>query len=104
MIILVFDDFGAKNDQKVSHNMILMSKYKGQHGGKKGKRIRARPPPLFGQCPKEINLLWEVFLREAGAQQKRLFLENSKKASFLVTPGFPNSYYMVASFMIKSVI
>ena len=27
-----FDDFGVKNDQKVSHNMILMSKYKGQHG------------------------------------------------------------------------
>ena len=24
-----FDVFGAKNDQKVSHNMILMSKYKG---------------------------------------------------------------------------
>ena len=36
-----FDDFGVKNDQKVSHNMILMSKYKGQHGGKKGKKIRA---------------------------------------------------------------
>ena len=31
-----FDDFGVKNDQKVSHNMILMSKYKEQHGGKKG--------------------------------------------------------------------
>ena len=31
-----FDDFGVKNDQKVSHNMIMMSKYKGQHGGKKG--------------------------------------------------------------------
>ena len=29
----IFDDFGVKNDQKVSHNMILMSKYKGQHGG-----------------------------------------------------------------------
>ena len=31
-----FDDFGVKNDQKVSHNMMLMSKYKGQPGGKKG--------------------------------------------------------------------
>ena len=31
-----FDDFGVKNDQKVSYNMILMSKYKGQHDGKKG--------------------------------------------------------------------
>ena len=34
-----FDDVGVKNDQQVSHNMILMSKYKGQHGGM--------------QCPKE---------------------------------------------------
>ena len=51
-----FDDFGVKNDQKVSHNMILMSKYiKGKHGGRKGQQIRARPPPLFGQCPKEID-------------------------------------------------
>ena len=50
-----FDDFGVKNDQKVSKNMILMSKYKGKHGGKKGQQIRARPPPpLLGQCPKEI--------------------------------------------------
>ena len=40
-----FDDFGVKNDQKVSHNMILMSKYKGQHGGKKGQKIRAMPSP-----------------------------------------------------------
>ena len=34
-----FDVFGVKNDQKVSHNMILMSKYKGQHGEKKVKKI-----------------------------------------------------------------
>ena len=55
-----FDDFGVKNDQKVSHNMILMSKYKGQHGGKKGKQIRARPsPPLFGQGPKENVFFYE---------------------------------------------
>ena len=40
-----FDEVGVKNDQQVSHNMILMSKYKGQHGGKKGKQIRARTPP-----------------------------------------------------------
>ena len=51
-----FDDFGVKNDQKVSNNMILMSKYKGKHGGKNGKKIRAGvSPPLFGQCPKEID-------------------------------------------------
>ena len=49
-----FDDFDVKNDQKVSHNMILIPKYKGQCG-KKGQKIRAggAPPPLFGQCPKE---------------------------------------------------
>ena len=43
-----FDDFGFKNDQEVSHNMILMSKYKGKHGGKKGQQIRAwvSPPPF----------------------------------------------------------
>ena len=36
--------------------MILMSKYKGQHGGKKGKKkLGKAPPPLFGQCPKEID-------------------------------------------------
>ena len=40
-----FYDFGVKNYQKVSHNMILMSKYKGQHGGKKGQKIRAWVPP-----------------------------------------------------------
>ena len=28
-----FDDFGVKHDQKVSNSMILMSKYKGKHGG-----------------------------------------------------------------------
>ena len=39
------DDFGVKNDQKVSHNMILMSKYKGQHGGKKGKKNREGVSP-----------------------------------------------------------
>ena len=45
-----FDDLGVKNDQKVSNNMILMSKYKGKHGGKKGLKIRAwvdPPPPLW---------------------------------------------------------
>ena len=32
--------------------MILMSKYKGQHGGKKGQQIRAGvPPPLFWAMP-----------------------------------------------------
>ena len=48
-----FDDFGVKNDQKVSNNMILMSKYKGKHGGKKGQKIRAwvDPTPLIRAIP-----------------------------------------------------
>ena len=41
------DDFGVENDQKVSHNMILMSKYKGKHGGKRVKKIGQGPPPSF---------------------------------------------------------
>ena len=50
-----FDDFGVKNDQKVSNNMILMSKYKGKHGGKKGQKIRAwvDPPPHSGNARKK---------------------------------------------------
>ena len=51
-----FDDFGVKNDQKVSNNMILMSKYKGKHGGKKGQKIRAwvdlhSPPSTYPPPP-----------------------------------------------------
>jgi len=55
-----FDDFDIKNDQKVSYNMILMSKYKGQHGGKKGQKIWARPfpPPFSGNARKK----WIFFL------------------------------------------
>ena len=49
-----FGTFDVKNDQKVSNNIILMSKYKGKHGGKKGKKIRARPsPPLSGNARKK---------------------------------------------------
>ena len=50
-----FDDFGVKNDQKVSHNMILMSKYKGQHGGKTGSKNSGRglPPPFSGNAQKK---------------------------------------------------
>ena len=34
IILALLMIFGVRNDQKVSHNMILMSKYKGQlHGG-----------------------------------------------------------------------
>ena len=48
-----FDDFGVKNDQKVSHNMILMSRYKGQlHGGRRVKKFgQGSPPPSFRAMP-----------------------------------------------------
>ena len=38
--------------------MILMSKYKGQHGEKRVKKFGQGPPPLFGQCPKEIDFFY----------------------------------------------
>ena len=57
-----FDDFGVKNDQKVSLNMILMSKYKGQHGGKKGYKKSGKAPSPFRAMPERNRfLLWEVF-------------------------------------------
>ena len=58
-----FDDFGVKNYQKVSHNMILMSRHKGQlHGEKRANKFGQGPPPLFGRSPKEnVFFFWEVF-------------------------------------------
>ena len=58
-----FDDFGVKNDQKVSNNMILMSKYKGKHGGKKGQKIRAwvDPPHHSGNARKKTFFFIDVF-------------------------------------------
>ena len=58
-----FADFGVKNDQKVSHNMILMSKYKGQHGGKKGQKNsgKALPPHFSGNARKKSIFLCELF-------------------------------------------
>ena len=54
-----FDDFGVKNDQKVSNNMILMSKYKGKHGGKKGQKIRAGvSPPPFRAMPERKHFFF----------------------------------------------
>ena len=42
--------------------MILMSKYKGQHGGKKGKKIRAwLHPPFKGNARKKPSFFLEVF-------------------------------------------
>ena len=53
-----FDDFGVKNDQKVSLNMILMSKYKGQHGGKRVNKFgQGPPPPFLGNARKKTFFL-----------------------------------------------
>ena len=57
-----FDDFGVKNDQKVSHNMILMSRYKGQLQftcRQKGQKIWAMPERkvfFLGGVPLDENL------------------------------------------------
>ena len=50
-----FDNFGVKNDQKVSHNMILMSRHMGQlHGGRGPKNSgKALPPPFSGNARKK---------------------------------------------------
>ena len=61
IIIGTFDDFGVKNDQKVSHNMILMSKYKGQHGGIKDKKILTRPPPFQAMPERNRFFFCELF-------------------------------------------
>ena len=54
-----FDDFGVKNDQKVSPNMILVSKYKGPHVEKKVKKFGLGPPP--GNARKKLIFFCEVF-------------------------------------------
>ena len=54
-----FDDFGFENDQKVSHNMILMSRYT-VTWWKRAKNSGKAPPP-FRQCPKENVFFCEVF-------------------------------------------
>ena len=38
--------------------MILMSKYKGQHGGKEGKKIRAGVSPPFRAMPERKHFLY----------------------------------------------
>ena len=45
-----FDDFGVKNDQKVSHNMILMSRYMWEG---RPKNPGKDPPPFSGSARKK---------------------------------------------------
>ena len=62
-----FDDFGVKNYQKVSHNMILMSRHKGQlHGEKRANKFGQGPPrhppsPHLANAQKKTFLGGEVF-------------------------------------------
>ena len=53
-----FDDFGVKNYQKVSHSMILMSKYKGQHGGKRANKFRQAPPLFFSGNARKKSIFY----------------------------------------------
>ena len=54
-----FDDFGVKNDPKVSNNMILMSKYKGKHGGKTVNKFgQGSPPPPFRAMPERKHFFY----------------------------------------------
>ena len=63
VILLVFSlmILVLKMTKKYTHNMILMSRYKG-HGGKRANKFGQDPPPHFGQCSKENIFLREVFL------------------------------------------
>ena len=107
---VTFDDFGVKNDQKVSNNMILMSKYKGKHGGKKGQKIRAwvDPPPLhsgnarkktffLNRClPLNIKLLffcsptwWCWWLLLTPDQGRHMWIKDIRRSIWVPLPTLP---------------
>ena len=48
-----FDDFGVKNDQKVSNNMTCQNIRENMVEKRVKKFGQGSPLPLFGQCPKE---------------------------------------------------
>ena len=59
-----FDDFGVKNDQQVSHYMILMSKYIKRENvvEKRVNKFGQCPPPPFWAMPERNRFFsWEVF-------------------------------------------
>ena len=55
-----FDNFGVKNDQKVSHNMILMSRYMGQLHGGRGPTNSGKSLPHPFQAMPERNRFFSV--------------------------------------------
>ena len=61
-IVIILLILVLKMTKKYTHNMILMSRYKGQlHGGKKGQRIRAGvSPPFSGNARKKKILTGDV--------------------------------------------
>ena len=79
-----------------------MSKYKEQHGGKKVQQIRARPPPLFGQCQKEIDffmggvpLLKIIYMLRFNFKiNQEAFLEGQISKSFISRFMLPASYIL----------
>ena len=93
IVIDTFDDFGVKNDQKVSHNMILMSRYiKGTvTWWKKGQKTQAGPlPPYSSNAQKNgfsyvwcsLNCLYAITIwaRLAPAGRYRLCLSLVREA------------------------
>ena len=53
-------------------NVILMSRYKGQlHGGKRAKKFRQGPLPLFGQCRKKTYFFSEGFPFKGKPSEKK---------------------------------
>ena len=50
-----------KMTKKYTHNMILMSRYKGQlHGGKRAKKLGKALPPISGNARKKTFFFTEV--------------------------------------------
>ena len=69
-----FDDFGVKNDQQVSNNMILMSKYKGKHGGKRVKKFGqgSSPPPFRAMPERKHSFLQKSFPKSYNSGEENL--------------------------------
>ena len=94
-----------KMTKKFTHNMIFMSRYKGQlHGGKRQKIWPMPSPPLFGQCPKE-NIL---FYRRCSLKGKDCFdsewLFMCKKTFFKIEFSSSTAFYMIPFLLFHSSI
>ena len=99
---VTFDDFGVKNDQIVSHSMILMSKYKGQHGGKKGKKIWAgvSPLPPFWAMPERKHF---SYVRCSLKSNESNVFGSSFLISMMSTPSFSFQILFLTTCLFSSV-